>query len=83
MSLTRYRIGEAAGTATVTDDMMLLTAVYGIIVGIVLVFIARRLKQYWMIFLGQWSFDSEHRISFCRSDGLDLKILFDGLELKS
>ena len=52
MSLTRYRIGEAAGTPTVTDDMMLLTAVYGIIVGIVLVFIARRLKQYWMTFWG-------------------------------
>ena len=52
MSLTRYRIAEAAGTATVTDDMMLLTAVYGIIVGIVLVFIARRLKQHWMIFWG-------------------------------
>ena len=52
MSLTRYRIGEAAGTATVTDDMMLLTAVYGIIERKVWGYSARRLKQHWMIFWG-------------------------------
>ena len=34
MSLTRYRIGEEVGTPTATDDMMLLTALYGFVVGI-------------------------------------------------
>lgn len=52
MSLTRYRIGEEAGTPTVTDDMMLLTALYGLAVGISLTFLAKRLGQRWMIFWG-------------------------------
>ena len=52
MSLTRYRIGEEAGTPTVTDDMMLLTALYGLAVGILLTFLAKRLRQRWMIFWG-------------------------------
>ena len=52
MSLTRYRIGEEVGTPTVTDDMMLLTALYGFVVGILLTFLAKRLRQRWMIFWG-------------------------------
>ena len=52
MSLTRYRIGEEAGTPTVTDDMMLLTALYGLAVGILLTFLAKRLGQRWMILWG-------------------------------
>jgi len=52
LSLTRYRIGEEAGTPTVTDDMMLLTALYGLAVGILLTFLAKRLRQRWMIFWG-------------------------------
>ena len=52
MSLTRYRIGEMPGTPTVTDDMMLLTALYGLGVGILLTFIAKRFRQRWMIFWG-------------------------------
>ena len=50
MSLTRYRIGEEAGKPTVTDDMMLLTALYGLAVGILLTFLAKRLRQRWMRF---------------------------------
>lgn len=52
MSLTRYRIGEEAGTPTVTDDMVLLTALYGLAVGILLTFLAKRLRQRWMVFWG-------------------------------
>tara|TARA_B100000700_G_scaffold267413_1_gene307189 strand:+ start:115 stop:330 length:216 start_codon:yes stop_codon:yes gene_type:complete len=52
LSLTRYRIGEEAGAPTVTDDMMLLTTLYGLLVGILLTFIARRLRQRWMVFWG-------------------------------
>ena len=52
MSLTRYRIGEEAGAPTVTDDMMLLTMLYGLLVGILLTFIAKRLRQRWMVFWG-------------------------------
>jgi len=52
LSLTRYRIGEEAGTPTVTDDMMLLTALYGLAVGILLTFLAKRLRQRWMVFWG-------------------------------
>ena len=52
MSLTRYRIGEMPGVPTVTDDMMLLTALYGFGVGILLTFLAKRLRQRWMIFWG-------------------------------
>ena len=40
------------GTPTVTDDMMLLTALYGFGVGILLTFLAKRLRQRWMIFWG-------------------------------
>jgi len=52
LSLTRYRIGEEAGTPTVTDDMVLLTALYGLAVGILLTFLAKRLRQRWMVFWG-------------------------------
>ena len=52
MSLTRYRIGEQAGAPTVTDDMMLLTTLYGLLVGILLAFFAKRLRQRWMVFWG-------------------------------
>ena len=54
MSLTRYRIGEEAGAPTVTDDMMLLTMLYGLLVGILLTFIAKRLRQRWMVVWGGW-----------------------------
>ncbi len=40
------------GTPTVTDDMMLLTALYGFEVGILQTFLAKRLRQRWMIFWG-------------------------------
>jgi len=56
LSLTRYRIGEEAGTPTVTDDIMLLTALYGRAVGILLTFLAKRLRQRWMIFWGSGLF---------------------------
>ena len=52
MSLTRYRIDESVGASTVTDEMMVLTAVYGIVVGIILVILARRFRQQWMVFWG-------------------------------
>ncbi|MGA0343027.1 MAG: hypothetical protein ACO3RT_05205 [Arenicellales bacterium] len=52
MSLTRYRIDEAVGASTVTDDMMVLTSIYGIVVGIILVILARRFRQQWMVFWG-------------------------------
>ncbi len=52
MSLTRYRIDEAVGASTVTDEMMVLTSVYGIVVGIILVILARRFRQQWMVFWG-------------------------------
>lgn len=52
MSLTRYRIGEEPGAPTVTDEMMLLTVVYCLVVGVLLTFAARRLRQRWMVFWG-------------------------------
>jgi hypothetical protein len=52
MSLTRYRIDEAVGASTVTDDMMVLTSIYGVVVGIILVILARRFRQQWMVFWG-------------------------------
>ena len=52
MSLTRYRIGEEAGAPTVTDEMMLLTVLYDLVVGVLLTFTARRLRQSWMVFWG-------------------------------
>jgi hypothetical protein len=52
MSLTRYRIGEEPGAPTVTDEMMLLTVVYCLVVGVLLTFAAQRLRQRWMVFWG-------------------------------
>ena len=52
MSLTRYLIDEAVGASTVTDDMMVLTSIYGVVVGIILVILARRFRQQWMVFWG-------------------------------
>jgi hypothetical protein len=52
MSLTRYRIGEEAGAPTVTDEMMLLTVLYDLVVGVLLTFTARRLRQGWTVFWG-------------------------------
>ncbi len=51
MSLVRYRIGEGVGSATITDDMMLLTTVYGL-AGTLLTVLAHRLRQRWMVFWG-------------------------------
>jgi hypothetical protein len=46
----RYRIGDdpTSGT-TVTDDMLLLTVVIGLIVGIVLIWLARLGQQMWLM----------------------------------
>jgi hypothetical protein len=46
----RYRVGDdpASGT-TVTDDMVLVTVVIGLIVGIVLVWLAQRGRQMWLL----------------------------------
>ena len=46
----RYRIGDdpASGT-TVTDDMLLLTVVIGLVVGIVLIWLARFGRQMWLM----------------------------------
>ncbi|HJP06712.1 MAG: hypothetical protein CL395_08140 [Acidiferrobacteraceae bacterium] len=52
MSLVRYRIGEGVGSATITDDMMLLTTVYGLAAGTLLTVLAHRLRQRWMVFWG-------------------------------
>ena len=46
----RYRIGDdpTSGT-TVTDDMLLLTVVIGLVVGIVLIWLARFGRQMWLM----------------------------------
>ncbi|MEK9941679.1 MAG: hypothetical protein VW771_04285 [Gammaproteobacteria bacterium] len=69
MSLTRYRIDEAVGASTVTDDMMVLTSIYGIVVGIILVILARRLRQQWMVFWGSGL--SIISVVYLLADGLD------------
>ena len=44
----RYRIGDDPATgATATDDMLLLTVVIGLVVGMVLIWLARRGRQRW------------------------------------
>jgi hypothetical protein len=48
----RYRIGEAPGSGTSTDDMLLFTMAISLIVGIVLVWLARRGRQMWLFW---WS----------------------------
>ena len=46
----RYRIGDdPASGATVTDDMLLLTVVIGLVVGIVLIWLARLGRQMWLM----------------------------------
>jgi len=46
----RYRIGDDPSSgAAVTDDMLLLTVVISIIVGIVLIWLARLGKQMWLM----------------------------------
>ncbi len=46
----RYRIGDdPASGATVTDDMLLLTVVIGLVVGIVLIWLARLGQQMWLM----------------------------------
>ncbi|MEK9784368.1 MAG: hypothetical protein ACPHEQ_05135 [Arenicellales bacterium] len=69
MSLTRYRIDEAVGASTVTDDMMVLTSIYGIVVGIILVILARRFRQQWMVFWGSGL--SIISVVYLLADGLD------------
>lgn len=46
----RYRIGDDPATgATATDDMLLLTVVIGLVVGIVLIGLARLGRQMWLM----------------------------------
>lgn len=46
----RYRIGAEPGSgAQATDDMMLLTLGISIVVGIVLMWLARRGRQMWLM----------------------------------
>ena len=46
----RYRIGDdPASGATVTDDMLLLTVVIGLVVGMVLIWLARLGRQMWLM----------------------------------
>ena len=46
----RYRIGDDPSSgAAVTDDVLLLTVVISIIVGIVLIWLARLGKQMWLM----------------------------------
>ena len=46
----RYRIGDDPATgATATDDMLLLTVVIGLVVGIVLIWHARLGRQMWLM----------------------------------
>ncbi len=46
----RYRIGaDPASGAAVTDDMLLLTVVIGLVVGIVLIWLARFGRQMWLM----------------------------------
>ena len=46
----RYRIGDDPSTgAAATDDVLLLTVVISIVVGIVLIWLARMGKQMWLM----------------------------------
>jgi len=46
----RYRIGDDSATgATATDDMLLLTVVIGLVVGMVLIWLARLGRQMWLM----------------------------------
>jgi len=46
----RYRIGtDPASGAPATDDMLLFTVALGLIVGIVLIWLARKGRQMWLL----------------------------------
>ena len=47
----RYRVGEDAATAALnaTDHTLMLTAVLGLIIGMVLVWLGRKGRQLWLI----------------------------------
>ena len=46
----RYRIGDdPTSGAAATDDMLLLTVVIGLVVGIVLIWLARLGRQMWLM----------------------------------
>jgi hypothetical protein len=46
----RYRIGDdPTSGATATDDMILLTVVIGLVVGIALIWLARLGRQMWLM----------------------------------
>ena len=46
----RYRIGAEPGSgAQATDDMLLFTVVISLIIGVVLVWLARRGRQMWLL----------------------------------
>ncbi len=46
----RYRIGDdpTSGT-TVTDDMLLFTVIFSLVIGILLIWMARRGRQMWLV----------------------------------
>lgn len=50
----RYRVGEEAGHAALnaTDHTLMLTAVLGLLIGVVLVWLGRKGRQFW---LTSWS----------------------------
>ena len=49
----RYRIGDdPTSGATVTDDMLLFTVVLAIVVGVLLIWLARHGRQMWLFY---WS----------------------------
>lgn len=46
----RYRIGADPGSgAQATDDMLLLTVIFSLIIGVVLIWLARRGRQMWLM----------------------------------
>ena len=50
MDRMRYRIGAEPGSgAQATDDMLLFTMVISLIIGIVLIWLARRGRQMWLM----------------------------------
>lgn len=46
----RYRIGADPGSgAQATDDMLLLTMIFSLVIGVVLIWLARRGRQMWLM----------------------------------
>lgn len=48
----RYRVGEEAGVASYgsTDEVLLMTCVLGIIIGVLLTWLGWRGRQWWLVF---------------------------------